>query len=154
MHWDGRYGAEAIIAKPNFHSRSVFSENLVAIKMRKLEVKLFTPIYMGMCILDISKTCLYEFHHEYMLPLYREKCKIMYTDTDNLIYHIECDDVYDITKCDITKFDTNDYPIDNAYGILLVNKKIPGLIKDENNGAIMTEFVGLRAKMYALRVDG
>jgi len=152
--WDGRYGAEAMIAKPNFHSRSVFSENLVAIEMRKLGVKFDKPIYVGMRILDISKTCLYEFHHEYLLPLYREKCKIMYTDTDSLINNIECDDVYDIMKRDIAKFDTSDYPIDNAYGIPLVNKKVPGLMKDENNGAIMTEFVGLRAKMYALRVDG
>jgi len=77
-----------------------------------------------MCILDISKTCLYEFHHKYMLPLYREKCKIMYTDTDSLIYSIECDDVYDIMKRDITKFDTSDYPIENAYGIPLINKKV------------------------------
>jgi len=143
-----------MIAKPNFHNRSVFSENLVAIEMRKLEVKFDKPIYVGMCIFDISKTCLYKFHHEYMLPLYHESCKIMYTDTDSLIYNIKCNDVYDIMKRDIAKFDTSDYPIDNAYGIPLVNKKVPGLMKDENNGAIMTEFVGLRAKMYALRVDG
>jgi len=107
-HWDGRYGAEAMIAKPNFHSRRVFSEYLIAIEMRKLEVKFDKPIYVGMCILDIFKTCLYEFHHEYILPLYREKCKIMYTDTDSLIYNIECDDVYDIMKRDIAKFDTSD----------------------------------------------
>ncbi|XP_071635054.1 uncharacterized protein [Temnothorax longispinosus] len=153
-HWEGRYGAEAMIAKPNFHSRSVFSENLVVIDVRKLEVKFDKPIYVGMCILDISKTCLYEFHHEYMLPLYRDKCKVTYTDTDSLIYHIECDDVYDIMKRHIHRFDTSDYAIDNTYGIPLANKKVPGLMKDENNGAIMTEFVGLRAKMYALRVDG
>jgi len=151
--WEGRYGAEALIAKPNFHSRSVFSENLVAIEMRKLE-KFNKPIYMGMCILDISKTCLYEFHHDYMLPMYREKCKIMYTDTDSLIYLIECDDVYEIMKRDISRFDMSDYAVDNVYDIPLVNKKISGLMKNENNGAIMTEFVRLRAKMYALRVNG
>jgi len=48
------------------------------------------------------------------------------------------------------RFDTSDYAVDNAYGFPLVNKEVPGLMKD---GAIMTEFVGLRAKMYALRVD-
>ncbi|XP_011884122.1 PREDICTED: uncharacterized protein LOC105571261 [Vollenhovia emeryi] len=153
--WDGRYGAETMISKPNFHSRSIFSENLIAVELRKLEVKFHKPIYVGMCILDISKICLYEFHHEYMLPMYREQCKIMYTDTDSLIYHIKCEDVYETMKRDIhIRFDTSDYPVDNAYGIPLVNKKVPDLMKDENNGAIMTEFVGLRAKMYALRVDG
>jgi len=124
------------------------------IGMCKLEVKFNKPIYMSMCILDISKTCLYEFHHDYMLLMYREKCKVMYTDTDSLIYLIECNDVYEIMKRDISRFDTSDYTIDNVYGIPLANKKVPGLMKDENNGAIMTRFVELRAKMYALRVDG
>ena len=152
--WTGRYGAEAMIAKPNFHSRSVFAENLIAVELRKLEVKFNKPIYVGMCILDISKICLYEFHHEYMLPLYHDKSRVMYTDTDSLVYHIECDDVYENIKRDIARFDTSDYPTGNAYGMPLANKKVPGLMKDENNGAIMTEFVGLRAKMYALKVDG
>ena len=70
--WDGRYGAEAMIAKPNFHSRSVFAENLIAIEMRKLEVKFNKPIYVGMCILDISKVCLYKFHHEYVTDVSRQ----------------------------------------------------------------------------------
>jgi len=68
-----------------------------------------------MCILEISNTCLYEFHYEYMLPMHREKCKIMYTDTDSLIYHIECDDVYDVMKHDSSRFDTSDCPADNGY---------------------------------------
>ena len=55
--WGGKYGAEAITAKLYFHSRSVFSENLIAIEMRKLEVKFDKLIYVDMCILDISKTC-------------------------------------------------------------------------------------------------
>ncbi|XP_067211782.1 uncharacterized protein [Linepithema humile] len=152
--WEGRYGAEAMIAKPNFHSRNVFSENLIAVELRKLEVKFDKPIYVGMCILDISKTCLYEFHYEYMAPLYRDNCKIMYTDTDSLIYLLHCEDAYRDMKRDISKFDTSDYSEDNVYGMPRANKKVPGLMKDENNGAIMTEFVGLRAKMYALRVTG
>jgi len=111
------------------------------------------PIYVGMCILDISKTCLYEFHHDYMLPMYHEKYKVMYTNTDSLIYLIECNDVYDIMKRNISRFDTSDYAVNNAYDIPFINKQVPSLIKDESNNA-MIEFVGLRAKMYVLRVNG
>ena len=132
----------------------MFSENLIAVELRKLEVKFNKPIYVGVCILDISKICLYEFHHEYMSPMHGLNCKILYTDTDSLIYHIRCDDIYETMKHNIDRFDTSDYPIKNPYNMPRLNKKVPGLMKDENNGAIMTEFVGLRAKMYALRVDG
>jgi len=38
--WEDKYGAEAMITKPNFHSRNIFSENLIAIELRKFEVKL------------------------------------------------------------------------------------------------------------------
>ena len=74
MRWDGRYDVDAMIVKPNFH-RNVFSRNLIAIKMQKLEMKFDKPIYQisWVCVSsDISK-CLYEFHHEYMLPLFHEK---------------------------------------------------------------------------------
>ncbi|XP_020297964.1 uncharacterized protein LOC109862346 [Pseudomyrmex gracilis] len=150
--WEGRCGAEALIAKPNFHSCSVFAEDLVAIELRRLEVLFNKPLYVGMCILDISKTCLYEFHYDYMAPLYGYDCKILYTDTDSLIYHIKCEDGYEDVKRDIARFDTSDYPADNLYNMPRANKKVPGLMKDENNGAVMTEFVGLRAKMYATQV--
>ncbi|XP_071577162.1 uncharacterized protein [Temnothorax nylanderi] len=63
-------------------------------------------------------------------------CRIMYTDTDSLIYHVKCEDVYKNMKRNIAKFDTSDYAIDNAYGIPLENKKVPGLMKDENNDAL------------------
>ncbi|XP_018342240.1 PREDICTED: uncharacterized protein LOC108748509 [Trachymyrmex septentrionalis] len=68
------------------------------------------------------------------------------------LYCVECEDVYETMKRDIARFDTSDYPTDNAYGMPLANQKVPSLMKDENNGAI-TEF-GLRAKMYAVRVNG
>ncbi|XP_071650745.1 uncharacterized protein [Temnothorax longispinosus] len=129
-------------------------DNLVAIELRRLEVKFNEPVYVGMSILEISKTRLYEFHYDYMVPLYGDRCRIAYTDTDSLIYSLECEDAYERMKRDIHRFDTSDYAENNAHGMPRVNKKVPGLMKDENNGAIMTEFVGLRAKMYTYKVLG
>jgi len=60
---------------------------------------------------------MYEFHHEYMASLYRDKCKIVYTDMDSLIYYIECDNVYNIMNRDIDRFDTSDYEVDNMYQV-------------------------------------
>jgi len=136
-----------MIAKSNFHCRRIFSENLIAIELQKLEVKFNKPIYVDMSILNISKICLYKFHHEYMLPMHCDKCKIMYTDIDSLIYHIECDDVNNVMKCNVNRLDMSDYPADNVYGMPLANKKVLGLMKDKNNSAIMTKFVRFRAKI-------
>lgn len=152
--WDGRYGAEALIAKPNFHSRSIFDENLVAVELSKVKVLLDKPMYVGFCVLEVSKTCVYDFHYDYMIKTFQDKCKLLYTDTDSLIYEIKCSDIYNIMKRDIAMFDTSDYAKDNVYGMPLCNKKIVGLMKDECKGCIMTEFVGLRSKMYSVRVNG
>ena len=139
-----------MIAKPNFHSRSVFAENLTAVEMRKLEVQQDLHGYVH--ILDKSKVCLYEFYHEYILPIYREKCKIMYIDS--FIYHKKCDDVYDAMKRDIARFDMSDYSDERRITCMpLMNKKVSGLMKDENNGVLIIKFIGFRTKMYAVRVD-
>ena len=78
----------------------------------------------------------------------------MYIDTDSLFYRFNVPDIYDYIKRDLTRFDTNDYPSDNIHGITLVNKKVLGMMKYENNGKIMTEFVELRANLYAYKIQG
>lgn len=153
--WDGRFGALYYLNKPNFHSRSIFDENLMAVELNKLEITFNKPLYVGMCILDISKICLYNFHYNYMLSKFStNECKLLYTDTDSLVYSIVCDNFYNNLKEDISLFDTSDYNSNNIFGIPLANKKLPGLMKDENNGCIMTEFVGLRSKMYSFTTEG
>ena len=87
----------------------------------------------------------------HMRAEFGDRCKVLYTDTHSLMYSVECEDVYERMKRDIDRFDTSDYAVDNPYGMPRVNKKVPGLMKDEYNGALMTEFVGLRSKMYATR---
>ena len=50
-----------LMSEPDYHAIKCLSENLVATEMRKMRVKTNKPIYVGMAILDISKTLLYEF---------------------------------------------------------------------------------------------
>ncbi|XP_074042580.1 uncharacterized protein [Leptinotarsa decemlineata] len=154
--WNGRYGAKNLIASPRFQSRTVFDTDLVAIELKKTELVFNKPLYIGMAILDISKTCMFDFHYDFMVPtLGIENCKLMYTDTDSFIYEITCEDVYsELIKNNLSKFDTSDYSPDNKFQIPLVNKKIPGLMKDEANGKIITHFAGLRSKMYTYKVQG
>ena len=151
--WEGRYGAEAYLSNPRFKSCTIFDENLVSIELNKAEIYFNKPIYLGMSILDIARTSLYDYHYKYMLKVYEANSSLLYTDTDGLIYEIRNCDPYETMKRDCsTYFDTSDYPIDNVYGIPLVNRKEIGLMKDENNGRIVTDFIGLRAKLYTFKL--
>lgn len=149
--WDGRNGARMLIAKPNFKRYTIFDENLVAIELGKTTVLMNKPITVGLAILDISKVVMYDFHYNFMKPKYGEDVMLTYTDTDSFIYEVNTECFYSDMKENMAKFDTSDYPPNNAYGLPLVNKKIPGLFKDELNGQIITAFVGLRSKMYCVQ---
>lgn len=74
-----------------------------------------------------------------------------YSDTDSFVYEIHTECFYTDIRDNLDRFDTSDYPPDNAFQIPRINKKIPGFFKDELNGQIITEFVGLRSKMYSLK---
>lgn len=153
MNWDGRYGAEALVSRPEFKTSTIINEQLVIIELAKSEVYFNKPIYVGMCILDLAKTTIYDFHYNYMYKTFGDQSKVLYTDTDSLIYEIKHGDVYEVMRQDCHAFfDTSDYPETNIYNISRVNKKVLGMMKDENNGRIMTHFVGLRSKMYATKV--
>ena len=81
-----------LVSEPNYHAIKWFSENFVAIEMRKAKVKMNKPIYAGMTILDISKALMYEFWYGYLKPKYGDKIKLCYMDTDSLILFIKTED--------------------------------------------------------------
>ena len=80
--------------EPNMKNIKYFSGSLLATEMRKTEITMNKPVYLGQAILDISKTLMYEFYYEYMKPKYGNKVKLCYTDTDSFIMQIFTDDFY------------------------------------------------------------
>ena len=144
-----------LVAKPNFKSRKIFSENLISVHMKKTSLTMNKPVYLGMCILDLSKTIMFDFHYNYIKPKYGNKAKLLFTDTDSLMYEIQTEDFYNDISGDVRdRFDTSDYPENHPSGIPTgINKKVLGMFKDEAAGKNIKEFVGLRAKLYSFILD-
>ena len=98
------------VSEPNYHTTKFSTESLLAIEMKKTQILMNKPVYLGLSILDLSKTVIYEFWYDYVKPKYVENKKLCYMDTDSLIAHVKIDDIYkDIAK-DVEKtFDTSNF---------------------------------------------
>ena len=141
-----------LTSKPTYVSSKIFNENLVAVHKIKETLTLNRPAYVGMCILDLSKTLMYNFHYKYIKEKYGQKAKLLFTDTDSLTYEIEAKDVYKDFFKDKDKFDNSDYPEYSPF-FYKENKKVIGKFKDEAAGIPIIEFIGLRSKMYSYIKD-
>ena len=97
------------VAKPTYVSHKIFHDNLVALHMKKNILKLDKPSYVGMCILDLSKVLMYDFHYNFIKAKYGDRARLLFTDTDSLCYHIITDDVYEDLYNHKDMFDNSDY---------------------------------------------
>ena len=144
-----------LVSEPNYHATKYFSEDLLAIEMKKIKVKMNKLIYLGMSILDISKTLMYDFWYDYIKPKYQDNVKLCCMDTDSFIIHTKAEDFYEDIDDDVEKwYDTSnrDDDVDRPLPIGM-NKKVIGLMKDELGGKIMIELVALRPKTYSYLTD-
>ena len=121
-----------LVSEPNYHTTKPFSENLLALEMKKAKVKMNKPIYLGMWILDISKTLVNEFWYDYLKPKYGDKAKLCYTDTDSFIIHIITEDFFEHISNNVESwYDTSNYDENNKRPFPIgKNKKVIGLYKD------------------------
>jgi len=109
------------------------------------------PIYLGMAIIDLSKILIYTFHYNYMKKKYCRKAKLLYSDTDSLIYEIQTEDFYvDIARDVDLWFDTNEYP--KKLPVRIHNKKVIGMFKDEAGRKQIKDFIALRSKLYSYKI--
>ncbi|XP_053379108.1 uncharacterized protein LOC123541547 [Mercenaria mercenaria] len=140
------------IAKPSFVSSTMFNSNLFGIHRIKESLLLNRPCYVGMCILDLSKYLMYDFHYNYIKEKYEGNCKLLFTDTDSLCYEIKTKDAYEDFYKDKDLFDNSDYDSNSKF-YFDNNKKVIGKFKDEAAGIPIVEFVGLRSKMYSYLLE-
>ena len=142
-----------LVSEPNYHNAKWFSENLLAIDMKKTKVKMNKPVYLGLTILEVSKRLMYEFWYDSMKPKYGDNVKLCYIDTDSFIKHIKKEDFNKDIADDVKKrFDTSNYEVNRPLP-KGKNKRVIELVKDVLGGKIMTKFVVLRPKTYTYLMD-
>ena len=96
-----------LVSEPNYQTKKFFTENLLAIEMKKTEILINKPVCLELSILELSKILMYEFWYDYVKPKYGEKAKLCYMDTDSFIVYIKTDDIYkDIAVNVETKLET------------------------------------------------
>ena len=137
-----------LVSEPNYYMTKHFSKNLLAIEMKKAKVKVNEPVYLGISVLDISKTLMYEFWHDYVKLKYKDKAKLCYMDNDSFAINIFAEDFFEDIDSDVKRWlDTFNYDKNDKRPLTMgINKKVIGMFKDESGGKIMKEFRALRAK--------
>ena len=142
-----------LVSEPNYHRTKWFSRNLLTNKMKKVKVKMNKPVYLGLSILEISKTQIYEFWYDYMKPKYCDNVRLCYMDTDSFILHVKTEDFCKGIADDVEKrFDTSNYEVNRPLPTEK-KKKMIGLMKDELGGETMIGFPALRTKTYSYLID-
>ena len=114
----------------NYHVRKFFTEYLLAIEMKKTEIIMNKPVYLGFSLLELSKILMYKFWYDYVKPKYGKKAKFCYMDKDSFIVYIKTDDIYKHIAEDVeTRFHTLNYQLDRPLP-KEKNKKVIGLMKN------------------------
>ena len=94
-------------SKPSYMSHKIFDNNLVTICKSKVTLMLNKPTYIGMCILEMSKVLMYKFHYDYIKSKYDNNSKLLFTDTNSIIYEYKTEKVYEDFSSDKEMFDFN-----------------------------------------------
>ena len=117
-----------LVSEPNYHKTDLISEDLSIIEMKKTKVKMNKPIYLGLSILEISKTLMYEFWYDYMKPKYNDNVKLCYMNTDSFIMNIKTNNFYKDVSNDVeNRFDTSNYEVNRPLPTGQ-NKRIKSLV--------------------------
>lgn len=122
-----------VVCQALIYRFKIFNADLVEVENKKVKLLLNKPVYIGQTILDLSKLVIYDFHYNFMKHLYEDNIKLLFTDTDCLMYEIETPNLNeDIVKYN-SMFDLSNYPVDHPLHDD-ANKKIVLKFKNETAG--------------------
>ena len=133
-------------------SHKIFENDLVAIRKNKITLTFNKPAYIGMCLLELSKVLMYKFYYDYIKDKCDNNSRLLFTDTDSLMYEIKTKDVYEDFNTNKEMFDFSNYSTKSKY-YDNSNKLVIGKMKDETDGVAIKEFVGLKPKVYSYLAD-
>ena len=101
-----------LMSEPNYHTTNFFSENLLAIEMKRTPILMNKPVYLGLSISEISKIVTHDFLYDYVKTKYREKAKLYYMDSDSFIVYIKTEDIFSGIAYNVeTRFDISNYEL-------------------------------------------
>ena len=125
-----------LMSEPYYHTTKFFTENLLAIEMKKVQILMNKPVYLGLSILKLNKVIMYEFWSDYVKPKYSEKAKLCYLDTDSFIVYMKTNDIY--VAVVENRFDTSNYELGRPLS-KGKNEKLIELMKDELGRKVMID---------------
>ena len=143
-----------LVSEPNYHTIKNFTDNLVAIEMKRTWILMNKPVYIGLLILEISNIAMYEFWYDYKKPKIRiEKSKIMLHGHKRL-YTLRKNRRHLRRHCkrSETRFGTLNYELEISLP-KEKNLKVTGLMKDKLGGKLITELAVLRPKTDSYLID-
>ena len=80
--------------KTKLYITKIFDNDLVGIRKNKVTLTLIKPAYVGMCVLDLSKVLMYDFHYDCIKNKYGSNSRLLFTDFESLMYKIKTGDIY------------------------------------------------------------
>ena len=127
-------------SKPSYMSHKTFDNDLAVICKNKVTITPNKPAYIGLCILELSKVLMYEFHYDYTKSKCSGDSRLLFTGTCSLIYEIKTEGVYEDCSNDKEMFDFNNYTTKSKYDYNQ-NKLVVGKMKNETASDVIEEFV-------------
>ena len=139
---------------PQLKSFKIIGEDMATFSLNQTEILWVKPKIVGACFLDLSKTFRFEFHYSTMKNHFN--CKLLYSDTDSFVYQIWSNEFYaDLRRKtapkDLLEFSSfySDHEIHDRD-----NARVTLKFQDEIGGKQISEFVGLKPKLYSKTADG